>query len=117
MPQIALHTVLLPGREHEYDAVHEVIPQDVADALREHGVRDWRIWRSGRDVFHLVDVEDYAKMRAGLRDLPANLAWQETVAPFFARADDYRGGDAGLPFLWSLADQLDDNTLDENTGE
>lgn len=37
MPQIALHTVL----------------------LREHGVHDWRIWRSGRDVFHLVDVEDY----------------------------------------------------------
>ncbi|WP_109508223.1 L-rhamnose mutarotase [Nocardioides speluncae] len=107
MPQIALHTVLKAGREGEYDAVHEVIPQDVATALRAHGVHDWRIWRSGRDVFHLVDVDDYARMREGLRGLPANLAWQETVAPFFERADDYSGDDAGLPFLWSLVGQLD----------
>lgn len=43
MPQIALHTVLLPGKEGEYDAVHQVIPQDMADALREHGVLDGQL--------------------------------------------------------------------------
>lgn len=106
MPQIALHTVLAPGREEDYEAVHETIPVDVAAALAEHGVRDWRIWRDGRHVFHLVDVRDYRAMRHALRDHPANLRWQQTVAPMHERADDYSGDDDGVPLLWSLAEQL-----------
>jgi L-rhamnose mutarotase len=106
VPQIALHTVLKPGHEGDYDDVHQRIPADVADALRRNGVHDWRIWRDGRHVFHLVDVDDYHAMRAGLRDLPANIAWQETVAPYFERADSYAGDDTGIDLLWSLTGQL-----------
>ena len=106
MPVIALHTVLKDGREADYDAVHAVVPDALAAALGEYGVLDWRIWRDGRHVFHLVDVEDYQAMRAGLRDLPVNVAWQETVGPMFDVPDSYAGGDDGLPLLWSLADQL-----------
>jgi L-rhamnose mutarotase len=104
--QIALHTVLKAGHETDYDDVHQRIPADVADALRRHGVHEWRIWRDGRHVFHLVDVDDYQAMRDGLRDLPANIAWQETVAPFFERVDSYDGEDTGIEFLWSLGEQL-----------
>lgn len=106
MPQIALHTVLKPGREPDYEAVHETIPADVADALRQHGVRDWRIWRDGRHLFHLVDVEDYQAMREALRDHPANVRWQATVGPLHEKADDYSGDDEGIRLLWSLAEQL-----------
>jgi L-rhamnose mutarotase len=52
MPQIALHTVLHEGRE----AVHDTIPPDIADALAQYGVRDWRIWRDGRHLFHLWPI-------------------------------------------------------------
>ena len=106
MPTVALHTVLKPGREDEYVARHRVIPEDVAHALREHGVSDWRIWRDGRHVFHLVEVDDYQAMRAGLRDHPANLVWQATVGPLFDVPDSYAGDDSGLGLLWSLSDQL-----------
>jgi L-rhamnose mutarotase len=106
LPVFALHTVLKSGREPEYVAVHETIPAGVAAALRTHGVHDWRIWRDGRHVFHLVDVDDYAAMREGLRDLPDNVAWQETVGPMFDVPDSYAGGDDGIAFLWSLAGQL-----------
>lgn len=106
MPTVALHTVLKAGHENEYDALHRTIPGDVAVALREHGVSDWRIWRDGRHVFHLVEVDDYQAMRDGLRDHPANLAWQAAVGPLFDVPDSYAGDDSGIAFLWSLTDQL-----------
>jgi L-rhamnose mutarotase len=105
VPTVALHTVLRPGHEDEYDALHRAIPGDVARALREHGVSDWRIWRDGQHVFHLVEVADYQAMRDGLRDDPANLAWQAAVGPLFEVPDSYAGDDSGIGFLWSLADQ------------
>ena len=106
VPQIALHTVLKRGHETDYDAVHRSIPAELATALIENGVSDWRIWRDGQHVFHLVDVRDYRAMRAGLRDLPANVAWQERIAPLFDVADDYAGDDDGLPLVWSLSGQI-----------
>jgi len=106
MTQIALHTVLKEGSESTYDELHRAIPTEVAALLREHGVHDWRIWRDGRHVFHLVDVKDYHAMRRALRDHPDNVSWQETVGPLFDRADSYAGDDTGLPFLWSLATQV-----------
>ena len=107
VPQVALHTVLKLGREADYDAVHRSIPAALATALIENGVSDWQIWRDGQHVFHLVDVRDYHAMRAGLRDLPVNVAWQEQVAPLFEVADDYTGDDDGLPFIWSLRGQIE----------
>jgi len=106
MSVIALHTLLKAGREAEYDAVHAVIPEALASALREYGVHDWRIWRDGRHVFHVVDVDDYAAMREGLRELPVNVAWQQTMGPLFDVPDSYTGDDDGIGFLWSLAGQL-----------
>ncbi|HST86335.1 MAG TPA: L-rhamnose mutarotase [Kineosporiaceae bacterium] len=111
MATVALHTVLRPGREEEYDALHRAIPGEVARVLREHGVSDWRIWRDGQHVFHLVEVTDYQAMRDGLRDDPANLAWQAAVGPLFEVPDSYAGDDSGIGFLWSLADQLADLTV------
>jgi L-rhamnose mutarotase len=107
--EIALHTVLKAGREPDYDAVHAVIPPTLAAKLRAAGVRDWRIWRDGRHVFHLVSVGDYSAMREALRDDPDNLAWQATVAPFFDQADSYEGTDSGIRQLWTLANQLGDS--------
>jgi L-rhamnose mutarotase len=103
--QRALHTRLHADATEAYDALHARVPDDLLAALKEAGVRDWRIWRDGRDVFHLVDCEDYAAMRDRLRDHPANLAWQAQVTPLQSTPDDYSGQDDGLPFVWSFADQ------------
>ena len=102
MQTIALHTRLKPGKEQDYDRIHAVIPSDLDAALREAGVRSWRIWRSGRDLFHLVEVEDYQAMRAALRDHPANIAWQARMAELLEVEDDYSGNDTGIRPVWSL---------------
>jgi L-rhamnose mutarotase len=104
---VVLHTILKEGRGGDYDEIHQVIPGEVAHALRENGVRDWRIWRDGRHVFHVVEVADYAAMRAGMAELPANVAWQSRVAPLFEKSDDYGPTGPVVQLLWSLADQMD----------
>jgi L-rhamnose mutarotase len=102
MQRVALHTRLAPGKEAEYEKVHAVIPAELDAALREAGVHTWRIWRSGRDLFHVVEVEDYRRMRAYLRDHPANIPWQAQMAELLEVEDDYSGGDMGIPLVWEL---------------
>lgn len=102
MEQIALHTRLQAGKEAEYERQHSTIPAELEVAMREAGVRNWRIWRSGRDLFHLVEVEDYQAMRHALREHPANLPWQAQMAELLEVQDSYAGDDRGLPLVWEL---------------
>lgn len=103
MPEtVALHTRLKPGAEAEYESVHAVIPAELEAALKDAGVGNWRIWRSGQDLFHLVDVEDYQAMRQALADHPANVPWQARMAELLEVQDDYSGNDSGIPLVWEL---------------
>jgi L-rhamnose mutarotase len=102
MQRIALHTRLKPGREADYERVHAVIPADLDVALREAGVRSWEIWRDGRELFHLVEVDDYQAMRRKLADHPANVPWQARMAELLEVQDDYSGDDLGIVKVWQL---------------
>ena len=102
METVALHTRLKPGREADYEAVHAVIPDELDAALREAGVHSWRIWRSGRDLFHLVEVEDYAHMRRLLAEHPANIPWQARMAELLEVQDDYSGAEPSVNLVWAL---------------
>ncbi|MET4542541.1 L-rhamnose mutarotase [Arthrobacter bambusae] len=99
---IALHTKLKPGTEDEYADAHAHIPPELVVALKEAGVKNWRIWRSGLDLFHVVDVENYQAMRHALADHPANVPWQARMAELLAVKDDYSGEDAGIQKVWEL---------------
>jgi L-rhamnose mutarotase len=106
MPEIALNTELKPDSELDYEAVHGTVPGDVAAGLAENGVKDWRIWRDGTHLFHLIEVADCRTMRVALQDHPTNVRWQATVGPLHAKPDGCSGIDDGIPLLWSLAGQL-----------
>ncbi|HET6212618.1 MAG TPA: L-rhamnose mutarotase [Micromonosporaceae bacterium] len=58
--------------------------------------------RSGRDLFHVVEVEDHQAMRRALRDHPANVPWQARMARLLEVQDDYAGADSGVPLVWEL---------------
>jgi L-rhamnose mutarotase len=102
MDRIALHTRLKPGKEADYDRIHPTIPADLDVALREAGVHAWRIWRDGRDLFHVVECDDYAAMREALREHPANIPWQARMADLLEVWDDYCGDDRGVSPVWEL---------------
>ncbi len=102
MQTVAFRTKLKPGKEADYDEQHAVIPADLDKALRESGVHSWRIWRDGRDLFHVVEVDDYQAMRAFLEDHPANIPWQAQMGELLEIKDDYSGNDSGIKLVWSL---------------
>jgi L-rhamnose mutarotase len=105
--RVALHTRLRPGAEAEYEQAHREVPPELTDAIRAAGAREWTIWRSGLDLFHLIDCDDYAALLAALADLPVNIAWQARMADYLDVIHDYsaEGSGRGLPTVWTLPPQ------------
>ncbi|MGW5739145.1 MULTISPECIES: L-rhamnose mutarotase [Streptomyces] len=102
--RIALHTKVRADRLAEYDAAHREVPAELTAAIRAAGATSWTIWRSGTDLFHVLECEDYARILAELHELPVNIAWQARMAELLDVVHDYssEGAEAGLPVVWEL---------------
>ncbi|MFI5534053.1 L-rhamnose mutarotase [Kitasatospora sp. NPDC051853] len=102
--RIALHTRVRPDRIAEYEEAHRAVPTELTDAMRAAGATEWTIWRSGTELFHVLDCEDYAALIAALEELPVNAAWQLRMAELLDVAHDYSAGGsaAALPVVWQL---------------
>jgi len=101
MHQTGRRTLLRPGREAEYEAVHAAVPQVVLDALRAAGVLRWTIWRDGRSLFHAIDtVAGYDALLAALARLgPLDHAWDAVIADLL---EDGQDSDVLLPAVWAM---------------
>ena len=102
--RIALHTRVRADRIGEYEQAHAAVPAELTDAIRAAGATSWTIWRSGTDLFHLIDCADYAAMLAALSANQVNADWQDRMAELLDTPHDYSaaGGDAVLPVVWQL---------------
>ncbi|WP_371614150.1 L-rhamnose mutarotase [Streptomyces sp. NBC_00454] len=102
--KVALHTKVRADRIEEYDAAHRQVPEELTAAIRAAGVSEWTIWRSGTDLFHVLEVQDYQAMIAALEKLPVNIAWQARMAELLDVVHDYseQGADTTLPVVWEL---------------
>jgi L-rhamnose mutarotase len=102
--RVALHTRVRAGRIEEYEQAHAAVPAELTTAIRAAGVTSWTIWRSGTDLFHVIDCEDYPAMLAALAGLPVNVAWQARMGELLQTPHDYSAGgsDAALPVVWQL---------------
>ncbi|MFF4346009.1 L-rhamnose mutarotase [Streptomyces sp. NPDC001530] len=102
--RVALHTKVRADRVAAYEAAHREVPAELTAAIRAAGASSWTIWRSGTDLFHVLECEDYGRMFAELEKLPANIAWQARMAELLDVVHDYsdEGAGAGLPVVWEL---------------
>lgn len=102
--RIALHTRLKPGSEAEYEQAHRQVPPELVRQIRAAGATEWTIWRSGTDLFHVLECDDYAVLLAALEPSPANRAWQQQMSVLQVVPHDYSGSGAvaGLPVVWQL---------------
>ena len=102
--RVALHTRVRADRIEEYERAHTEVPAELAAAIRAAGVSEWTIWRSGTELFHVIDCEDYPAMLAAIEDLPVNVEWQARMTTLLDTPHDYSaaGGDAVLPTVWQL---------------
>ncbi len=80
------------------------MPAELQAAIRAPGVERWTIWRSGPELFDVIECADYARMLRQLADLPVNVAWQARMADLLEVVRDYgsEGSAAGLPVVWEL---------------
>jgi L-rhamnose mutarotase len=102
--RIALHTRVRRDQLTEYEQAHMAVPPELTAAIRDAGVTSWTIWRSGTDLFHVIDCADYPATLASLAANPVNIAWQARMAELLDTPHDYSasGGDAALPVVWQL---------------
>ncbi|NWF24770.1 L-rhamnose mutarotase [Streptomyces sp. PKU-EA00015] len=102
--RVALHTRVRADRADAYEQAHREVPEALTDTIRAAGVTSWTIWRSGTDLFHLLDCADYARLLAELEHLPVNVAWQARMAGLLDVVHDCSsdGKDASLPVVWDL---------------
>ncbi|MEE4496288.1 L-rhamnose mutarotase [Streptomyces sp. BE230] len=102
--RIALHTKVRADRIAAYEAAHREVPAELTRAIRAAGATSWTIWRSGTDLFHVIECDDYPRLLAELEQLPVNVAWQARMAELLDVAHDYSsdGAEAGLPVAWEL---------------
>jgi L-rhamnose mutarotase len=107
MGRVALHSVLREGMEAGYERAHVRVPGDLLASLRRSGISDWTIWRSGRNLFHLVECDDFPAAMAALADDPANHRWQTFINDYvdhFETTGD-RDADMALAKVWRLTEQ------------
>ncbi|HEV8459225.1 MAG TPA: L-rhamnose mutarotase [Gaiellaceae bacterium] len=102
MTVVALRSLLRAGCEVGYDAAHVRIPDDLLEAHRRAGIRDWTIWRSGRDLFHLVECDDLQAAFDALAGDPANERWQGFIGDYVESFDPMP-----LPLVWRMREQAD----------
>jgi L-rhamnose mutarotase len=102
--RVALHTRVRADRIVEYEQAHAAVPAELTDAIRAAGAVSWSIWRSGTDLFHVIDCADYAALLAALAEHPVNVAWQCRMAELLDIVHDYSGDGTGaeLPVVWQL---------------
>ncbi|WP_351222283.1 L-rhamnose mutarotase [Streptomyces sp. NPDC002133] len=102
--RVALHTRVRADRIEEYEAAHREVPEELREAIRAAGASSWTIWRSGTELFHLIECDDYARLLAALESLPVNISWQARMAELLDVVHDYSadGAGAGLPVAWEL---------------
>jgi len=102
--RVALHTRLRPGAEAAYEQAHRNVPPALVAAIRAAGAERWTIWRSGRELVHVIECEDYERLLAELAELPVNVARQARMSELLEVVHDYGAGgaEAGLPVVWEL---------------
>ncbi|MDT0469544.1 L-rhamnose mutarotase [Streptomyces gibsoniae] len=102
--RVALHTKVRTDRVEQYEAAHREVPKELTEAIRAAGASSWTIWRSGTDLFHVLECEDYRRLLAELERLPVNIAWQARMAQLLDVVHDYSsdGAEASLPVVWEL---------------
>lgn len=105
--RVALHSLIADGAIDDYRSHHARIPDDLRDLFAEAGIHDWIIWRSGRDLFHLIDCDDFDEAMRIVGAAPANDAWQADIGRFVEgfRGPDGEDGFTPIEQVWALAEQ------------
>ena len=75
MTRVGSRFRLLPGNREEYIRRHDHLWPEMAEAMREAGIRNYSIWLSGNDLFGYYEVDDAQAAAAALASHPVVKRW------------------------------------------
>ena len=105
MTRLALHSRLIPGTEEAYELEHARVWPELITVMNRAGIHDWSIWRSGRDLFHLVDCDDFEAAVAQLANDPVDQRWQKHMSQFVESFAQNPDGTQQLNHVWTMSEQ------------
>lgn len=84
MQRIGLKISVRPERLDEYKKLHNPIPPDLAQALREAGIRNYTLWldESTCTEFGYLECDDWARACAYLATNDAHARWQTLMQDY-----------------------------------
>ncbi|PRA82018.1 L-rhamnose mutarotase [Microbacterium sp. MYb66] len=105
--RIALHSVIVEGAIDDYRSHHARIPEGLRDLFGVAGIEDWTIWRSGRNLFHLVECDDFEAAMRVVNASSVNDEWQADIGRFVEGFYGPDGEDGSTPIeqVWALSAQ------------
>ncbi len=84
-----------PDRVDEYVQAHAHVWDEMREALRAAGIRNYTIFRSGNEMFGYFEADDMAAVEAYLAGQEVSARWQDAMADLL----EERVPDAGPPAL------------------
>ena len=77
-----------PELKNEYRKAHDLIWPDMAQAIRESGIRNYSIFfRPDGTLFAYFECEDAAKAMEYMRQTEVNTRWQKAMEKYFVKKD------------------------------
>ena len=84
-----------PDRVEEYVQAHREVWPEMLDALRNAGIRNYTIFRSGNEMFGYFEADDLEAAARYLAEQDASERWQDAMAELL----EQRVPDSGPPPL------------------
>ena len=95
MEKCAWKAVLLPGKKAEYIRRHDELWPEMAETLRQAGIRNYTIWISGDEIFGCYECEFGAAYAAKVQaESPVVARWDAYVADVMRMELDEKPGTA-----------------------
>ncbi|HEU5224032.1 MAG TPA: L-rhamnose mutarotase [Candidatus Lumbricidophila sp.] len=106
MEVVVTRTRLKPGKELAYEQAHAVLPDANRDQLLAGGIVNWKIFRDGLDLIHVItaDPSFAAFCAAPSADPTVGQRWAEAMSEFLD--DDADITRDPLRLVWDLANDL-----------
>lgn len=98
---VAFRGRLLPGAGDAYEQAHAEIPGELLAAQRRSGIRSWRIFSDGLDLFHVAEWENFEDAMHRLAEEPADQHWQREMAKYKQPIDESGATERRLRLIYA----------------
>jgi len=88
MERVCFSLQVRPERFEEYKSRHQAVWQEMLDALRETGWRNYSLFlRPDGLLIGYLETEDFEQAKAGMAAREVNARWQNEMSQFFVALD------------------------------